>query len=84
MTKPQRLSALLPLIRLVSDATPSLPPPERADLYEGLALITEGLDKELYRRASLVNRDLAYSVALRQPDQAAGSGRRHTLGPAES
>lgn len=53
MKKPQKLAALMPLIRLAGEAAPNLPPPERADIFEGIALITAGLDIDMHASASM-------------------------------
>lgn len=47
----QKLDALMPLIHLGSEAAPSLPPHERADLYIAISMITEGLDAHLSAHA---------------------------------
>ncbi len=47
-----KLAKILPLVRLAHDAAPSLPPKERAEIFEGIALITRGLDEELNGHAA--------------------------------
>lgn len=41
----------MPLIRLAGGAAPELPPAERADIFEGIALITAGLHSEIHAAA---------------------------------
>lgn len=47
-----RLQKILPIVRLAHDAAPSLAPKERAELFEGIALITRGLDERLHSHAT--------------------------------
>ncbi len=56
LSKQHELAALLPLIRLARDAAPGLPPAQKADILEGVALITRDLDKSIHRSASLAAR----------------------------
>lgn len=53
MNRSQKLAALMPLIRLAGEAAPVLPAAQRADLFEGVALITKGLDHSMHTAASL-------------------------------
>lgn len=41
----------MPLIRIAGDAAPSLPPFKRAAVFDGIAVITEGLDAHLHGHA---------------------------------
>ena len=52
MNKPQKLAALMPLIRLAADHAPALPTAQRADVFEGISIITNGLDHDLSEHAS--------------------------------
>lgn len=52
LTKPQQLAALMPLIRLAGEAVPNLPPAQRADIFEGIALITSGLSVDMHIAAA--------------------------------
>jgi len=52
MKAPQKLTLLLPLLRIAHEAAPGLPPKQRAEIYEGIALITKGLDERLHGHAA--------------------------------
>ena len=52
MKAPQKLTLLLPLLRIAHEAAPTLPPKQRAEIYEGIALITKGLDSQLHGHAA--------------------------------
>ncbi len=54
----KKLNTLLPLIRLAGDAAPSLPPKQRAEIFDGIALITQGLDKHLHGHAKAAAQSL--------------------------
>lgn len=43
----------MPLIHLAGEAAPELPSSQRADIFEGIALITRGLDKDMHTSAHL-------------------------------
>jgi hypothetical protein len=74
MNKPQKLAALMPLIRLAADVAPTLPPTQRADLFEGVHLITAGLDRSMSEQARLAaqalrdaeGHQLTFAALLRQ------------------
>jgi len=51
MNKPQKLAALMPLLRLAAEHAPELPPAQRADIYEGIQLASEGLDRSISEEA---------------------------------
>jgi hypothetical protein len=51
MKPAQKLTLLLPLVRIAHEAAPALPPKQRAEIYEGIALITQGLDAHLHGHA---------------------------------
>jgi hypothetical protein len=51
LTKPQQLAALMPLIRLAGEAVPNLPHSQRADILEGIAIITRGLNTDMHTSA---------------------------------
>lgn len=78
MTKPQKLAALMPLIRLAADQAATLPPVQRADLFEGVHLITAGLDRSMSEQARLAaqalrdaeGHQLTFAALLRQTNQA--------------
>lgn len=52
MKASQKLTLLLPLVRIAHEAAPGLPPKERAEIYAGIALITKGLDPHLHGHAA--------------------------------
>lgn len=52
MRRAAKLTKLLPLVRLAHDAAPGLPPKERAELFEGIAIVTRGLDDTLHGHAA--------------------------------
>ena len=52
MKAAQKLTLLLPLVRIAHEAAPSLPPKQRAEIYEGIAIITKGLDHDLHGHAA--------------------------------
>lgn len=52
MSSPLQLTALMPLIRLASRHLDELPPEQRADVYEGIAIITAPLDAAIHQHAS--------------------------------
>jgi hypothetical protein len=58
MTRPHKLQALRPLIALAVEAAPSLPPSQRADIYEGIALAIGSLDPEASSQAATIARNL--------------------------
>ncbi|MBE7497107.1 MAG: hypothetical protein HS117_19370 [Verrucomicrobiaceae bacterium] len=74
MNKPQKLAALMPLIRLAGEAAPELPPPQRADIFEGIAIITAGLHADIHINATLAaeairdaeTHQLTFAALLRQ------------------
>ena len=51
-SKAAKLAKILPLVRLAHEAAPGLSPKERAELFEGIALITRGLDERLHSHAA--------------------------------
>jgi hypothetical protein len=52
MSSTLQLTALMPLIRLASRHLDELPPEQRADVYEGIAIITAPLDATIHQHAS--------------------------------
>lgn len=54
MKRAQKLAALRPLISLAVDAAPGLPPSQRADLFEGIALAIGPLDKAASTQAATI------------------------------
>jgi hypothetical protein len=53
LSKQQKLAALLPLIRLAGESAPALSATHKADIFDGIAIITRGLDDEMHRSANL-------------------------------
>ena len=52
MKAAQKLTLVLPLVRIAHEAAPGLPPKQRAEIYAGIALITKGLDPHLHGHAA--------------------------------
>jgi hypothetical protein len=73
-----KLSAVMPLIRLAGEAAPAMPPRDRAAIFDGIAIITAGLDEHLHghaKAAAQALRDaeghqLTFAALLRQTNQA--------------
>ncbi len=62
MSRAAKLAKLLPLVRLAHEAAPCLPPHQRAAIFDGIALITAGLDARLQGHAA------AAAQALREAE----------------
>ena len=81
MKRSAKLSAVMPLVRLAGEVAPTLPPRERAAIFEGIAVITDGLDKHLHghaKAAAQALRDaeghqLTFAALLRQTTQVTAS-----------
>lgn len=58
MKAAQKLTLLLPLVRIAHEAAPGLPPKQRAQIYEGIAIITKGLDANLHGHAAAAAQSL--------------------------
>jgi len=58
MKRSEKLAALMPLIRIAGDAAPALPPFKRAAVFDGIALITAGLDPHLHGHAAAAAQSL--------------------------
>lgn len=58
MSKQEQRKALLPLIHLVSNHVSTLPALDRADVFEGVGIITEGIhvqmSQDAYRTAAVI------------------------------
>ncbi len=58
MSKAEQRQALLPLIQLVTNHVTTLPALERADVFEGLGIITAGIHQQMsqdaYRAAEVI------------------------------
>ncbi|WP_395737451.1 hypothetical protein [Prosthecobacter sp.] len=74
MNRPQKLAALMPLIHLAAEHAPALPPAQRADIYEGIQIASERLDRSISeeaRRTAAALREaetlqLTFATLLRQ------------------
>jgi hypothetical protein len=62
MKAAQKLTLLLPLVQVGHEAALTLPPKQRAAMYEAIALVTQGLDEHLHGHAA------ATAQALREAE----------------